>query len=133
MKDPKQVIIMRKDLNMRKGKMIAQGAHASMKVFFDKFIWDDQNTYGWARLYVETNSPIAQWINGLFKKIVVGADSLADIVNSYEEAKRQNIPCSIIYDAGLTEFGGEETCTCCAIGPDDPDKIDKITSKFKLL
>src|SRR5271157_6246907 len=27
----KQVIVMRKDLNMRKGKMIAQGAHASMK------------------------------------------------------------------------------------------------------
>lgn len=34
-KEPKQVIIIRKDLNMRKGKMIAQGAHASMKVFFD--------------------------------------------------------------------------------------------------
>lgn len=31
----KQVIVIRKDLNMRKGKMIAQGAHASMKVFFD--------------------------------------------------------------------------------------------------
>ena len=31
----KQVIVMRKDLNMRKGKMIAQGAHASMKVLLD--------------------------------------------------------------------------------------------------
>jgi len=31
----KQVIVLRKDLQMRKGKMIAQGAHASMKVFFD--------------------------------------------------------------------------------------------------
>ena len=35
MKEPKQVIVMRKDLNMRKGKMIAQGSHASLKVFFD--------------------------------------------------------------------------------------------------
>ena len=33
----KQVIVLRKDLNMRKGKMVAQGAHASMKVFFDRF------------------------------------------------------------------------------------------------
>lgn len=29
---PKQWIILRKDLNMRKGKMVSQGAHASMKV-----------------------------------------------------------------------------------------------------
>lgn len=37
MKEPKQVIIIRTDTEpkMRKGKMIAQGAHASMKVFFD--------------------------------------------------------------------------------------------------
>ena len=33
--EPKQVIVVRKDLNMRKGKMISQGSHASMKVFFD--------------------------------------------------------------------------------------------------
>ena len=39
--EPKQVIVMRKDLNMRKGKMIAQGAHASMKVFFDWGEWHD--------------------------------------------------------------------------------------------
>ena len=31
----KQVIVMRKDLNMRKSKMIAQGAHGSMKVLLD--------------------------------------------------------------------------------------------------
>lgn len=31
----KQVIVMRKDLNMRKGKMVAQGAHASMAVLLD--------------------------------------------------------------------------------------------------
>ena len=32
---PKQVIVIRKDLNMRKGKMIAQGSHASGKEFLD--------------------------------------------------------------------------------------------------
>jgi peptidyl-tRNA hydrolase len=29
-RDVKQLIVMRTDLNMRKGKMIAQGAHASI-------------------------------------------------------------------------------------------------------
>lgn len=28
----KQVIVLHKDLNMRKGKMVAQGAHASMNL-----------------------------------------------------------------------------------------------------
>ena len=37
----KQVIVMRKDLGMRKGKMIAQGAHASMKVLLQAGSLDD--------------------------------------------------------------------------------------------
>ena len=32
----KQVIVMRKDLGMRKGKMIAQGAHASLRVLLER-------------------------------------------------------------------------------------------------
>jgi len=32
----KQVIVVRKDLNMRKGKIAAQASHASLKVFFDR-------------------------------------------------------------------------------------------------
>lgn len=132
-KEPKQVIIMRKDLNMRKGKIAAQAAHSSMKVFFDRFVWAGQESYGDAVLHVEKDSPMAKWMNGLFTKIVVGADTLAEVVNAYEEAKRRNIPCSIIMDAGLTEFNGVPTITCCAIGPDDSDKIDEITKNFKLL
>ena len=34
-KIPKQVIVLRKDLNMRKGKMISQGAHSSIGVIFN--------------------------------------------------------------------------------------------------
>lgn len=130
---PKQVIVMRKDLNMRKGKMVAQGAHASMKVFFDMFVWEGQENYGKATIFVETDSPMARWMNGLFTKIVVGGENLADVVNAYEEAKRQNIPCALIIDAGLTEFNGTPTITCCAIGPDNQEKIDKITGHLKLL
>ena len=33
--DIKQVIVVRKDLNMRKGKIATQVAHASMKVLLD--------------------------------------------------------------------------------------------------
>jgi len=142
MNDIKQVLVVRKDLNMRKGKIAAQCSHASLKVFFDMMIIEyGLNTVknGDAYKYVlwfpkgEIGDDMYEWINGLFKKIVVGVDNLADVVNSYEEAKRQGLPCSIIYDAGLTEFGGVKTITCCAIGPANSNKIDKITGKFNLL
>jgi PTH2 family peptidyl-tRNA hydrolase len=132
-KEPKQVIVIRKDLNMRKGKMCSAASHASLKVFLDKLVWAGQESYGDAIFHVEQDSPMAKWLNGIYKKIVVSADTLAEVVNAYEEAKRRNIPCSIIMDAGLTEFNGVPTITCCAIGPDDSDKIDEITKDFKLL
>lgn len=133
---PKQVIIIRKDLNMRKGKMIAQGAHASMKVIFDRMIkktFADGKLYNEKILITEKDSPIDKWVNGIFKKIVVGTESLNEMVEAYNEAKKIGIPCALIEDAGLTEFGGQVTITACAIGPDLPERIDPITEKFKLL
>ena len=138
---PKQVIIIRKDLNMRKGKMVAQGAHASMKVIFDMMVREEtiRNTgdvpFGMVeyRVRVLKNSSLEKWISGIFKKIVVGSENLNEMVEAYNEAKKQGIPCSLIEDAGLTEFGGNITITAVAIGPDTPERIDPITSKFKLL
>jgi len=133
-KDPKQVIIIRKDLNMRKGKMIAQGAHASMKVIFDSM---ESNSYNDGSvintLYFDKDSYLDLWINGCFKKIVVGAENVTELVDAYQEAKKAGILCSLIEDKGLTEFGGNVTITAVAIGPDAPEKIDKITGKFNLL
>ena len=141
--EPKQVIVMRKDLNMRKGKMIAQGAHASLAVLLEAFF----GPYGerdWSvnivgrkvfSKYVSLieDDPITEWINSSFKKIVVGAESLGECVDVYRKAKAMGIPCSLIEDKGLTEFGGQVTVTCCAIGPADPEEIDKITGHLKLL
>jgi len=137
---PKQVIIIRKDLNMRKGKMIAQGAHASMKVISDMMqqsgVWfsgDHNDFIKENKLTIVVDSPLDKWLNGIFKKIVVGAENLPEMITAYNEAKKQGIPCSLIEDAGLTEFGGQVTITAAAIGPDLPEKIDKITGNFKLL
>lgn len=139
---PKQVIIVRKDLNMRKGKLAAQVAHASMKVIFDMMSPEyglhtvkngEKYKYQLWLPEGESGEHMKQWIEGIFKKIVVGAENLEELTNAYNEAKKQGIPCSLIEDAGLTEFGGKVTITACAIGPDDPEKIDPITSKFNLL
>ena len=132
MNDVKQVIIIRKDLNMRKGKMIAQGSHASMKIFFDIMGEQFIPGYDWNRCFSPTEE-MKMWIDGLFKKIVVGAESLTELTDVYQAAKTAGLPCSLIEDAGLTEFGGEITITACAIGPAEAEKIDKITGKLKLL
>jgi len=113
----KQIIVMRKDLNMRKGKMIAQGAHASMKAYLD----------------FQDHAWVYQWLNGRFTKIAVSVDSLAELQQIYNIALARKVPKSWIIDAGLTEFDGVPTPTCCAIGPAPVELIDEITGHLKLL
>lgn len=135
--EPKQIIVVRKDLNMRKGKMCAQVAHASMKVIFDRMnpweTFDEDGIIIERILRLRPNSPMNIWIDGLFTKIVVSCDSEQELDELYQKALDKKLPCSMIIDAGLTEFNGIPTKTCIAIGPALPDKIDKITSHLKLL
>jgi len=132
MNEPKQVIVMRTDLKMRKGKMIAQGAHASMKVLLGRLVASDAE--GGVAYSLELSHPaMAQWIFGSFVKICVRADSEEAVLSAYEAALDAGIPCALIEDEGRTEFNGVKTITCCAIGPADSSKIDAITGHLKLL
>jgi PTH2 family peptidyl-tRNA hydrolase len=125
----KQVIVIRKDLNMRKGKMVAQGAHASMKAILDSMIDVEEEKV----LYLEPGTPMEDWINGIFTKICVSVDSEEELLELYNNAKIQGYNAALIQDAGLTEFGGVPTYTCCAIGPNWEDEVNAITGHLKLL
>lgn len=122
MSTPKQVIVLRKDLNMRKGKMVAQGAHASMAVILEEQLKSHYPT-----------PAIAEWLNGSFTKICVSVSSEDELVQLYTEAKARGIPCSLIKDSGFTEFNGVPTLTAVAIGPDYPEVIDPLTKHLPLL
>lgn len=124
----KQVIVMRKDLNMRKGKMIAQGAHASMRVLLDAGRATDAATY-----QISMSEPMAQWMTGRFAKVCVGVTSEAELDEIIAKARAAGLPCSLIVDAGKTEFHGVPTKTCGAIGPAYADDIDAITGHLTLL
>jgi PTH2 family peptidyl-tRNA hydrolase len=130
----KQVIVIRKDLNMRKGKMVAQGAHASMKFILDKGYYG-QSELGHNEEFHSriTDSAIKSWMQGLFTKVCVSVDSEEDLISIYEKAKESGLVVSLITDAGLTEFNGVPTKTCIAIGPNWSDEIDPITRHLKLL
>lgn len=129
--EPKQVIIIRKELNMRKGKMVAQGAHAAMKAVLD---------IGWNRDLTESayvipliRPELEEWLSGRFTKVCVSVDTEQEIIELYNQAKEAKLLCSIITDAGLTEFNGVPTITAVAIGPAYPKDVDPITSHLKLL
>ena len=126
----KQVIVLRKDLNMRKGKMIAQGAHASMAVFLNR---GQVKGYSDDRYEFYLTEDMKEWLGVNFAKICVGVDGKDELFDIYDKAMLAKIPCSLIQDAGLTEFDGNPTYTAVAIGPAQNEAIDRITGKLKLL
>ena len=139
----KQIIVMRKDLNMRKGKMVAQGAHASMAVLLNAGEIDVRNTFENNDLMrpipihtfsIDNLSPVLRsWIEGLFTKICVSVDSEEELLAVYNKAKEAGLLCALITDAGKTEFDGVPTNTCCAVGPADDEDLKPITGHLKLL
>jgi PTH2 family peptidyl-tRNA hydrolase len=135
--DIKQVIIIRKDLHMRMGKIAAQCSHASMKIFFDRIIDyeddEDSEVKSTIMLLGDITPEMKEWLGGLFTKIVVYVNSEQELLDIYNKSKEENIICSLIKDSGLTEFHEVQTYTCCAIGPDQSEKIDIITGHLPLL
>lgn len=113
----KQMIVMRKDLNMRKGKMIAQGAHASMKALLENM----------------DHPSVKAWLSQAFAKIAVSVDSEEELLAVMEKARSAGLITALITDAGRTEFNGVPTNTCIAIGPATNEALYPITGHLKLL
>lgn len=122
----KQIIILRKDLNMRKGKLVAQGAHASMGAIL-ALMKREGNT-----LTLEMDERTEPWLTGRFKKICVYVNTEQELLDLHQQAKDAGMVCSLIQDAGLTEFGGVKTYTAVGIGPDREDKVDVLTKHLPL-
>lgn len=126
----KQVIVMRKDLNMRKGKMVVQGCHASLGVVWlieDAFLEEHgPNFSAWKDAYIA-------WRSSTFTKICVYVNSDAELLAIWHLARTAGLPVKLITDNGLTEFNGVPTITCLAIGPAGSEDIDRITGKLPLL
>lgn len=129
MDDVKQVIVVRKDLNMRKGKIAAQVAHASMK-----FLVDNNEAERGDSIVVNLTPAEAQWLlSGSFTKIVVGCDSEDALRDLIFQAELADVEVHPIVDAGRTEFNGVPTLTCAAFGPTTNEELDKITGNLKLM
>lgn len=119
MSEIKQVIVVRSDLGMGKGKVAAQVAHAALDAaeaarrkhpsWYDS--WREQ---GQAKVVVKTEG---------------GEAALEDL---QKQARSLGLPVSLIQDKGLTQLE-PGTTTCLGIGPAPAGEIDKVTGKLKLL
>lgn len=123
----KQVIVVRHDLRMRRGKQIAQGAHASMSFLCRRL---QQHA---AISLDDFSASERAWLTGAFAKVCCRVDSEVELMAIHDTAVESGLVVHLITDSGKTEFHGEPTRTCLAIGPDDAEKIDAITSELPLL
>ena len=136
----KQVIVVRKDLNMRKGKIAAQVAHGSM-AFLTRGGLDDiygikhKNEMRFATDWMKVSfaKEVKEWLENSFKKVVVYVDSEDEIWEIDKRARKANLVSHIVTDRGLTEFNGVTTLTCVAIGPHEVSKFEGVTDGLPLL
>ena len=128
----KQVIVMRTDLNMRKGKMAAQASHASMMFLTRRLIYNKYAT-GITDAVVYLSEVEMEWLASSYAKICVGVISKTELEAIIMKAEGSDLEVNVVTDNGATEFHGVPPVTCCAIGPDYSDKIDSITGNLKLL
>lgn len=139
--EPKQVIVMRTDLDMPVGKMVAQGAHASLAVITNKMTRENYGEGGRKERYmrlldVPEGGYVHQWLEGPFVKICLALDGKhqdIQLMRLYTLAIAKGIPATLITDAGRTCFDGRPTMTCVGIGPWNPELIDTLTGHLKLL
>ncbi len=110
-----QYIVVNTSLNMNKGKIAAQCAHAAVSV-----------------LEKVDEKIIQNWKNSGMKKIVLKISSTEELVKKFQDAKNAKLPCALITDAGRTQIeAGSKTCFAC--GPIEEELGEKYFSELKLL
>jgi PTH2 family peptidyl-tRNA hydrolase len=111
----KQVILVRQDLKLPKGKMAAQCSHAAVEAVLNS---DKKKVDAWRKQGA--------------KKVVLKVKDEKELLKYKQQAKDNKLKTALITDAGKTVIA-PGTKTCIAIGPDEEDKIDKITGKLKMI
>ena len=149
----KQIIIVRKDLNMSVGKICAQVSHASMAFLTNMIkansklvhkIFFDSECEWYETLFALGKDLYEQWINGSFTKVVLRAKNKNQLLKAKTMAEEMNMiegeDFFLIKDNCLTELDPEEidengvgrTLTCIGFKPMDEEVINKISKKYQL-
>lgn len=137
----KMMIVMRRDLKMRKGKIAAQAGHAAVEATLMALTKSDllsrirYTDNGMTLNLSESEAeafPIARWFLNGEAKICVYVDSEEALLQIAERCHEADLLVALIQDAGMTEFHGEPTLTCLAIEPRPADVLQPITGDLPL-
>lgn len=139
MYNAKQVIVVRRDLKMRKGKIAAQSGHACVEAVLmalakEERLDDVRVENDWVTL-ADTGrdaTPLSEWFARGVAKICVYVDSEEALLELAKLGRDAGFVVALIQDAGHTEFHGEPTYTCLAFEPLYPEQIDPITGNLPL-
>ena len=111
----KQIILVREDLKLPKGKLAAQVAHAAVEAVLRS-----------------EKKMINSWRDEGMAKIVLKVKDEKELLKYLQLAKDQGLITALITDAGKTVIA-PGTRTCLALGPDKEENIDSLTNTLKLL
>lgn len=153
----KQMIVMRRDLKMRKGKIAAQAGHACVEATLmalarERRLGDVRITPDETWVYLDStgkSSPVSSlfargqarkaeptalsdWFDAGVAKVCVYVDSEEELLDLAQRGRELGFLCALVRDAGHTEFHGEATYTCLAFEPLYPDQIDPLTGELPL-
>jgi PTH2 family peptidyl-tRNA hydrolase len=112
----KLALVVRTDLDMGRGKIAAQVAHAAVAAVL--------RGLGGAVLH--------RWLEEGQPKVVLKVPGEGAINEVIEQARAAGLPVEVVHDAGRTQVRSG-TLTCCAIGPAQAERIDVVTAGLGLL
>ena len=132
--DVKQLIVARKDLKMKPGKLAAQASHASLGALFKTKQAEEIYRHPNQRIQINIrlDDEVGEWLNGSFAKVVLAVNSEEEFKEVFEKAKNANLPAVYIVDNGTTVFHGIPTPTCVGIGPAKKEILDELFGELKL-
>lgn len=114
----KMVIVARSDLKLSAGKLAAQVAHAAV------------NCALYAKAHKKTW--FSRWYSEGQKKVVLKVDGVEELRELQAVARAQDLPVSMVVDAGMTEIP-PGTITCLGIGPGPDAIVNNVTGSLPLL
>jgi PTH2 family peptidyl-tRNA hydrolase len=112
----KLAVVVRTDLDMGRGKIAAQVAHAAVA----------------ATLASLGTADVAAWLREGQPKVVLKVSTAGQLEDVVRQGRESGLPVEAISDAGRTQLT-PGTLTCCALGPAESHRIDAVTGGLPLL
>lgn len=140
MVEPKQILVVNKELNMPYGKFGAQCAHMS-EAFLSHDFYIGKKTFkplenGNYIMEIEVTKAEKEWLTNSFVKVVLAAKNEKELEKLEKKALEHGLiegrDFFKIIDEGRTVFDGVPTFTGIGFRPMYPEEIDPITKRYQL-